>query len=324
MRRRQLLIAAALAASVTIAVGLSLGLGRTVGQGQASPRSSGLTLTPVRLGGAPVAVARAQGSVWTVVETRKGRAELVRLNPKNGKRVAAFVIGRAGPDFGAAAVGGDFVWAAAGEHLIRVNPDRPGHVARVALPGEAAALTVGYGSAWVASIGKRQDTITRLDASTLAVQKRDAVLTQPVALEVGLGTVWLASTGGLWKIDPKSNRLIPSRIPVPGPIHLSLFGDRLWLIEADRTLVALDRNEHVRVRITLPFSPGALAATGKGIWVTNNCGCLAGKLAVLNPRSHRLIATRKIGETPVAITAAGSQAWVATFGDSRIWLAATK
>lgn len=246
------------------------------------------------------------------------RAELVRLDPKTGKRLAAFTIGRTGPDFAAASSSGSFVWAAAGDHVLRVDATGPGRVERATLRGEAAAITVGDESAWVATIGPQRDTIVRLDASTLAAQALIQVTVQPVALEAGLGSVWLATSAGLWKINAANNQVIPAPVPVASPVSLARTGNRLWVIQQDRLVTGVDRTGHTRSRIALPFAPGAVAATPSRIWVTDNCGCRTGKLAVLNIQTRRLVATRPIGETPLAVASARSGVWVATFGDSTV------
>ena len=117
------------------------------GDGVAATTRDGLTVNHVRVGAAPVAVTASHGSVWVVEETSGRRAELMRLDPTTGKRIGTFLIGRTGPDFGTAASSGAFVWAAAGNHVIRVDATRPNAIRRAKLPGEAATITIGLGSA---------------------------------------------------------------------------------------------------------------------------------------------------------------------------------
>jgi hypothetical protein len=138
---------------------------------------------------------------------------------------------------------------------------------------------------------------------------------QPVAFQAGLGAVWLASTGGLWTIDATRDRLVPAPIPVGLPIHLTFARSRLWLAEQDRRAVALDRNDHLRARIALPFAPNAVAVTPDGLWVTDNCGCRTGKIALIDIRTHHLLAEDSIGRTPVDLAAGSHGVWIATFGD---------
>jgi hypothetical protein len=133
---------------------------------------------------------------------------------------------------------GAYIWAVAGTHVIRVDATHPNNVKRATLPGEASAVTVGLGSAWVASIGQQTETITRLNASTLAVHAQIRLTLQPDALDAGLGSIWLASPSGLWRIDPASNHLIPALDPVSLPVSLAVAGER------------------VRTQLALPFAPG--------------------------------------------------------------------
>jgi DNA-binding beta-propeller fold protein YncE len=298
---------------------LALAFACIVGGGQ-RVRAQGIALTVdrFRLAAAPVAITVAAGSIWVVEETGGMRAVLVRLDPKNGKQMAVFTIGRTGPDFGAAVSAGSFVWAAAGNHVIRVDATRPRAVMRAALPGEATAITVGHGSAWIATIGKQQNTITRLDSSTLAALAHIQVTVQPVSLQNGLGSVWLASTAGLWRINPVRNRVLPAPDPVEMPVRLALAGNRLWLAQQDRLVTGLDRAGQIRARIDLPFPPGAVAATTGRIWVTDNCGCRAGKIALIDTHTHRLLAAQPIGETPVDLVADRTGVWVATFADRTV------
>jgi streptogramin lyase len=288
------------------------------GERIAAAAGDGLRVTHFQLGAAPVAITASHGSVWVVEETGGMRAELVRIDPTTGKRVATILIGRTGPDFGAAAAGGAFVWAAAGNHVIRVDATHANAVKRAVLPGEAATLTLGPGSVWLASIGEQRNMITRLDPATLAVRARIPLTFQPVALAAGLGSVWLASPSGLWRIDPTNDHIVPAPDPVALPASLAVAANRLWVIEQDRRAASIDRAGRVRTQIALPFSPGALAVTPGRIWVTNNCGCRTGKLAVLDTHTRRLLADRTIGETPVDVAPDRGSVWVATFADETV------
>jgi len=90
-------------------------------------------------------------------------------------------------------------------------------------------------------------------------------------------------------------------------------------VEQDRLVVGLDRAGRIRTRIRLPFPPGALGAARGRIWVTDNCGCRVGRFALIDLHSHRLLADRAIGETPVDVAPdASGGAWIATFADSGI------
>lgn len=285
--------------------------------GARAPGHERLTVSRFRLAGPPVALTVAAGSVWVVEETAGVQAVLVRINPATGQRLARFDIGRTGPDFGAATSSGSVVWAAAGNHVIRVDARRPAAVRRAALPGEAAAVTLADRSIWVATVGQR-DTVGRLDADTLETRRRLTLTMQPVALCAGLGSVWLASTSGLWRIDPATVRLLPAASSVAQPVGLTATAAVVWAAGQDGHVSAVGSTGLLGRRLELPFSPDALAATPNRLWATSNCGCRTGKLALLDSRSGRLLAELPIGETPVALAADRGGVWVATFADERI------
>lgn len=280
-------------------------------------QSPKLVVTPFRLDAAPVAVTTTSGAVWVVVETQGMTAELRRLDPSSGRVRFSALIGRSGPDFGAADVTGGVVFAAAGDHLVRVAVATT-TVKRTQVAGEATAIATGFDSVWVASIGQQRDWVTRLDATTLAVEARIPLAVQPVALRAAFGSVWLATTESVQMIDPATDRLKPTTVLTNNPIGLLLFSGRLWLYQLDDVMTAVAGRGSSGLQLTLPFRPGAVAASPTGIWVTDNCGCMRGTIALLDARTHRQIAERRIGETPVALATAGNVAYVATFNDGTL------
>jgi hypothetical protein len=316
-RRRRFALAVTLIVTAAVAIYFSVGHG---GTSPTTNTRTGLAVARFPLHGGPVALATADGSVWVVLETSRQRAELVRLNSATGHRIASYPIGRSGPDFGAATADGGVIYATAGNHLIRVDPQHSSGIARINIPGEGAALTVGYGSVWVASIRQAQAhyTITRADTLTLAHQSAIPVSVQPVALRAGLGSIWLASTSGLWRISPTTNRVRPTGVSWQGPVGSTLSSGRLWIMQRPTLLTGVDYAGRIRNRIDLPFYPGDIAASGRNLWVTNNCGCKKGLVALVDSRTGRVASERQIGETPVAITTDRKGAWVATFGDGSV------
>ena len=314
-RARLLAVVAVLAAGL----GLYFGFWRSSQPSGTTGRASSLAVARFHLGGAPVGVATARGSLWVVLESGVLKVELVKLDPHTGRQLASYAIGRTGPDFGAVTSIGDVIWATAGDHVIRVDASHPGTtIRRMSLPGEGSSITVGYGSVWVASIGQDHNTISRLNAATLAPQAHISLTIQPVAIRAGLGSVWVASTSGLWKLGPTTDRLTPIPVPVSLPVDLALSGGRLWVIQQTALITGIDRDGRVRAEISLPFSPGAIAASPAHLWVTTNCGCMTGSLAVVDIRSRHVITRRPIGETPVALAPTSTGVWVATFSDGSI------
>lgn len=306
-----------------IVLAASVGLFFLGAGGSASPwrsqafRAPKLVVTRFRLHAAPVAVTTTPGAVWVVLETQGSQARLRRLDPSTGRLRFSALIGRAGPDFGAAVEANGVVFAAAGDHVIRA-PVATARVERARIVGEAAAIAIGFRSVWVASIGQQRNWITRLNAATLAVEARIPLIAQPVALRVAFGSVWLATTSSLQKISPATDRLKPTTLLTKNPIGLLVFGGRLWLYQLDDVMTAVAGQRSSGVQLALPFRPSALAVTPGRIWATDNCACTAGTIALLDARTHRLVAERKIGETPVALAADGDVVFVATFNDGTL------
>jgi hypothetical protein len=208
------------------------------------------------------------------------------------------------------------VWAAAGDHIVHVDPSQPGRVRRVRLAGTISGLTVGAGSVWVTSIGSERNLLTRLDPKTLSVRARIRTAGAD-AVESTLGSVWVAGGGSLARVDPGSDRLtnvFPLSSPAAG---LSTSRQRLWLLEGS-TALALDRVGHLRRRLALPFAAARIAVSKGRLWAIDNCGCAIGQLTAMDLRTGRRIATWAVGATPVALAADGDQVWVASFGNSTL------
>lgn len=282
-----------------------------------APRAPKLVVTPFRLQAAPVAVTTTPGAVWVVVETRGSQAWLRRLDPSTGRLRFSALIGRAGPDFGAVAEADGVVFAAAGDHVIRA-PAAAARVERARVAGEAAAIAIGFRSVWVASIGQQRNWITRLNASTLAVEAHIPLTVQPVGLRAALGSVWLATTASLQTISPATDRLKPTSVRTINPIGLLIFGGQLWLYQLGDVVTAVAGPRSSGVKLALPFRASAVASTPARIWATDNCACTRGTIALLDARTHRLVAETRIGETPVALAADGDAAFVATFSDGTL------
>lgn len=318
-RRRQRKRRIALAAVLVAIAGATTywEAARPHGSGLAGSRET-ITITHFRLGAAPVAVTTAAGSLWVVEETANGmRVELTRIDPQSGRRLSSYPIGRTGPDFGAVEAVGHVLWATAGNHVIRVDADNPSAPAeRAAIPGEGDTVTLGFGSVWVAAIGQAHNVIERFNADSLAPQAHIPLDVQPVALRAGLGSLWLATTSGLWRINTTTNQLQPTGV-AGYLVGLAVSSNRLWLIQQSIELTALDDHARVLTQLELPFYPGAITGSPQGLWVTNNCGCKRGTVSLIG-KQNQTVFTRPIGETPVAITANGSTAWVATFADGTV------
>jgi hypothetical protein len=291
--------------------------------------AAGHRVPPVRrlaLGAAPLAVTTGHGSVWVLAEQRNV-AVVFRLDPVSGVTHAVVEIGHQGPDMGAITAGGGRIWAAAGEELVGIDPARPSSVLRVRLPGLANAISYGFGSVWVTTLGQSRHLLVRLDARTLAIRARLWLTSRtgmtgessgPSAVAAGLGSVWVAGFAALLRIDPKTDRIASNLFPTsPSATDLTVARNRLWVI-GGTTVAALDRHGHRRELLRLPTAGGAIAVASSRLWVIDNCGCRRGTLIEIDPFTRRVVRRFATGETPIAIAATPTTAWVATFGDGTV------
>jgi YVTN family beta-propeller protein len=93
--------------------------------------------------------------------------------------------------------------------LLRIDPATNEVAAQPYLVGrDPTALAVGEGSVWVADAG--DNSILRLDPATGRVQARIEVTQQPRGVAIGGGVpgVWVNTIDQVWKIDPRSNRVV--------------------------------------------------------------------------------------------------------------------
>ena len=128
--------------------------------------------------------------------------------------------------------------------------------------------------------------------------------------------MWVASGAALLRVNPRSDR-IAAQLAALSPVDLALAQDRIWTL-AQSTVTSLNPAGRVTNQIPVPFGGGSFAIAEGRLWITDNCGCRQGMVAEIALADKRLLATEPTGETPVAITADRSQAWVANFADATL------
>jgi len=269
-----------------------------------------------RLAAPPVAIAIGAGAVWVVVETKLNDAQLWQVDAATGRRLRSFPIGPAGPDIGAVTTTRTGVWAAAGNHIIEVDPTRPGRVRRVRLPDVVSGIAVGFGFVWATTIGSRENLLIKLSTATLTVRGRIR-MAGGEAVAAGVGSVWVAGGGSLARVNPRTDRLA-TRLPMrSAAADVAISAQRLWLLDAG-TARALDHAGRARRHLRLPFAAARLAVSNERLWAIDNCGCAIGQLTAIDLRTGRRVATWAVGATPVAVAAGAGQVWVASFGNSTL------
>jgi YVTN family beta-propeller protein len=133
---------------------------------------------------------------------------------------------------------------------------------------------------------------------------------------IGEGSVWVlgdALDRRLWRIDPRSGRIVgESRLPFP-PIHLAVGAGAVWVTDQLDDHVARIDGASGRLVALIPVGRGASGvAVGAGsVWVT---GSLDGTVSRVDPQKNRVVATIRVGGRPKDVAVGGGSVW--TVGDA--------
>ena len=204
--------------------------------------------------------------------------------------------------------GAGSVWATGPRLLVRIDPARDVVAARIRLPEIASAVAVDGRYVWVltnpihTSPNKAAPGLLwSVDAATNRVVGKPIPFF-PMAqgqIAVAQGSLWLTNDnhgrfGRLYRIDPKTRKLV-SIVHVPNDPSSVAFGNgSLWVGESDTGKV-------VRVNPTTgtiegkPITVGGalltLAADGDKVWVANS---YSGRLVTINAPTATVVANRPL------------------------------
>jgi YVTN family beta-propeller protein len=131
--------------------------------------------------------------------------------------------------------------------------------------------------------------------------------THPCGVVSAFGSVWVANDGGtLVRIDPRTNR-VRKRIRVgAGACFMTADAHALWIANYKGGLVRVTPRGRVK-RIAVGATPdNVLVAFGR-VWVTTWGD---GKLAVVDPRTLRVIRRTDVGGHPAGLAARNGAVWV--------------
>jgi DNA-binding SARP family transcriptional activator/DNA-binding beta-propeller fold protein YncE len=99
-----------------------------------------------------------------------------------------------------------------GESVAVIDPGTGAIVGEIPVGGRPAGPAVGEGSVWV---GNRDDnTLLRIDASSLDLVRTIGLSVAPTDVEVGAGSVWVLSDWALLRVDPAINDVVDT-VPLP-------------------------------------------------------------------------------------------------------------
>jgi streptogramin lyase len=288
---------------------------------------------PVKVGGAPVAVAVGAGAVWAVDNTG-GR--VVRLDPRNGRPSGRSIRVGSGPE--AIAVGEGAVWVASGNDTVtRIDP-ATGRTRRAPLEvADPAGIAAGEGSVWVTS--QADGIVARIDPKTLrAIGDPIPVGSEPGDVTAGAGAVWVSNTadGSVTRIDASSGEPSdPIQVADYQVLSLSFGEDGVWVAKTDdrlaRTIevVRIDPGSSTvgDASAEVPAAiPVQLVAGDGGVWVTLVGGVRppdltprAGGVALVNPSMVEAPPkSLQVGDRPSGIAIGEGAVWVADSGDGTV------
>jgi streptogramin lyase len=293
----------------------------------------------IRVGGSPLELLSAHGSLWVLTcdrhcsgEGRRSAGRIVRIDPQRGRILASSSIDRPG----AIAVAADGVFATDfyRHEIRRLDPATLQETTRLKLvlpPGAASRssyaaflpndVTAGAGAVWVSTEWCMLARVDEQLNQAVAGIRLPCDAYQTMAF--GAGALWISeSLAGLYRIDSGSNS-VTARIQI-GPKTARLVVTRLlfgrgrvlalgaWTkggsLTGSNGLARIDPTRNRVVAVT-PLSPGPLlAAFGAGsLWVARVNGST---LERIDPSNGRILG-RFHAKVGTALAIAGGHLWTA-------------
>jgi virginiamycin B lyase len=265
-------------------------------------------ITPVHVGGFPVGITVAAGSVWFV---DRDRAQVGRLEPRTLQPVGKPIRVGGAPAWLARASHYLFVGNAVGGTVTRIDVrsvEPVGRPIRVAAPANAEpalAVAPAGNSVWVSSFA----------SSTLARVSAASTTSEPPAVIASSGLTTVAKPGGL----PRGGKVV-ARIQLgrgaPAPLGggaLTVGLGAVWAMsDVGPTLMRIDPARNAVVaRIKVPYPPESTAAGDGAVWLTYPS---EDEVARIDPRTNKVTATIHVGPQPAGLALAPGAVWVANAG----------
>lgn len=277
---------------------------------------SGRVIGQAPVGTRPGAVTFGSGSLWVA---NLDDQTISRIDPRTLRTLRTIPVPQSPTSLAAASHG---VWVVESDVnpdqntpssvlVGRVDPeydtiDKTARIDNVITDGPASVSAVGD-SVWVApSTG----LLTRLDASTGAVEQELDPNASPDGIALGEGAVWLTDTEAdtVVRVDPTG---VLTPIPVGNaPTAIAVGGGGVWVVDSfDDTVVRIDPGTRsVTATIAVGSSPSAVAFGAGSVWVANGGD---GTITRIDPDTDRVVATIAVGGSPQGLTVADGKVWVA-------------
>jgi DNA-binding SARP family transcriptional activator/streptogramin lyase len=180
------------------------------------------------------------------------------------------------------AYGGGALWVG-GTHetVIQLDP-HSGKQRATRLPGAALAWAETSGDLWASNFG--EGTLTKLHASTQAVETVNVLSVDPAHILVDGETVWVGdwaipAVERLRAVGPSRPRLVelPVRNVTAGVWNIAAGQGYIWATTPrDGALWRIDPKTNEAKRIPMPYPPTGVTANEGDVWVTVRRTCLGG------------------------------------------------
>jgi streptogramin lyase len=268
----------------------------------------------VHVGGAPLGMAYADGSLW-IADFNGG---VVRVDPRTHRMLARIPVGGR-PDSIAAGPAG--IWCRV-EHvddnrsdLVRIDAATNRVTARIAAGGGALgrpSVAVATGAIWLIRDYPSVASVDRIDAQSHALTARLSPFPGGGTIAASDDAVWASlNNGTLWQIDARAHVVGRWTALAPGG-YLVPDADGVWAMDADRGRIVHVSGGRVtqRIRIGAGALP-LLARDDEGLWIVGE----AHRLQRIDPSTGRVTGRLDLGTSaPTALAAAGSRLAVTTSG----------
>jgi serine/threonine-protein kinase len=278
----------------------------------------GRTLKPagtVAQFGAPVAMWSTEGQLWAL----NSFGSLVRIDPRTGEANGAHI--SVPYDVGWVAAGAGSLWVTDFDSsaVNRYDSTYGTLVKRIVLPTKGLAdahltngVAYGAGAIWV-GYGNYPIRLARIDPATNKVTKTFDFPNSDGAplVAYGAGGVWVATQdkGGIWRIDPSTNRIVWHAKLHDGYVEdLAVADGYAWLpVQGDGAVWQVDRFGRVLKSIATGSVPYALGAGNGFLYVANQ---RSDSLSRINTATGE-VTTVAVGHSPATAAFAGGRVWVA-------------
>ena len=134
---------------------------------------------------------------------------------------------------------------------------------------------------------------------------------------LGYGSVWVLGDAlhrRLWRIDPRSGRIVGTTVlPFP-PIHVATGAGAVWVTDQlDDRVARIDPATGALVAlIRVGRGAGGVAVGAGSVWVASS---LDGTVSRIDPHTNRVVDTVRVTGSPIDVAVGGGAVWTA--GDAR-------